>query len=142
DPDDTRKELRTLEAGRIVVRRRNRAAEHAAHKRLETYGLHEIETFKAVGGDSGSLAFGFAEGQQDWPGFIYDAVPQLERDGWRVEVEDGFRHRVVDGAGEWTAELEEGGGWWFSLDLGIEVEGERIALLPVLTSLLARLRDM
>src|SRR5207244_1901128 len=62
DPDDTRKELRTLEAGRIVVRRRNRAAEHAAHKRLETYGLQQIETFKAVGGDSGRLAFCFAEG--------------------------------------------------------------------------------
>ena len=72
----------------------------------------------------------------DWPGFVYDAVPQLEREGWRIEVEDSFRHRVVDGGGEWTAELEESGGWWFSLDLGIEVDGERVPLLPVLTALL------
>ena len=69
-------------------------------------------------------------------------MPQLEREGWRIDVEDTFRHRVVDGGGEWTAEVEEGGGgWWFALDLGIEIDGERVALLPVLTALLARLRD-
>ena len=56
-------------------------------------------------------------------------------------VEDSFRYRVVDGGGEWTAEVEESGGWWFSLDLGIEVDGERVPLLPVLTGLLARLRS-
>ena len=67
-------------------------------------------------------------------------MPQLEREGWRIEVEDSFRYRVVDGGGEWTAEVEENGGWWFSLDLGIEVDGERVPLLPVLTALLARLR--
>ena len=71
---------------------------------------------------------------------MYDAVPQLEREGWRIEFEDGFRHPVVDGAGDWTAELGEASGWWFSLDLGIMVAGERVALLPVLSSLLARLR--
>jgi superfamily II DNA or RNA helicase len=140
--DDTRNELRNFEGDRIVVHRRDRAAERAARKSLEAFGLQSLGDFESVARDAGRLAFGFAEGQRDWPGFIYDAVPQLERDGWRVEVEDGFRHRVVDGAGEWTGELEEGGGWWFSLDLGIEVDGERVALLPILTSLLARLRDI
>ena len=80
--------------------------------------------------------------QWDWPDFVYGAVPQLEGEGWRIEVEDGFRHTVVDGGGEWDAELQQDEGWWFSLDLGIEVDGERVALLPVLTSLLARLRNL
>ncbi len=140
-PEDRRNELRAFEEGRIVVRRRNRGAERAALKRLRELGLQAVETFEAQDRDEDRIAFGFAEGQRDWPNFVYDAVPQLEREGWRIEFEDGFRHRVVDGAGEWTAELEEGSGWWFSLDLGIVVEGERVALLPVLSSLLARLRD-
>ncbi|HYZ39479.1 MAG TPA: DEAD/DEAH box helicase, partial [Stellaceae bacterium] len=96
--------------------------------------------FEARTRDEGSIAFGLAAGQPDWPGFVYEAVPQLEREGWRIGIEDSFRHRVVDGGGEWSAELEEGNGWWFSLDLGIEVDGERVALLPILTSLLAKLR--
>ncbi len=141
DPHDRRNELRALEDGRILVRRRNRSAERGALKRLQEFGLQAVETFEAQDRDEDRIAFGFAEGQRDWPKFVYDAVPQLEREGWRIEFEDGFRHRVVDGAGEWTAELDEGSGWWFSLDLGIVVEGERVALLPVLSSLLARLRD-
>ena len=55
-------------------------------------------------------------------------MPQPRTEGWRIEFEDGFRHSVVDGGGEWTAELEEDSGWWFSLDLGIDVDGERVAL--------------
>ncbi|TMJ64696.1 MAG: helicase SNF2, partial [Alphaproteobacteria bacterium] len=141
DPHDRRNELRALEEGRIVVRRRNRGAERGALKRLQELGLQAVETFEAQNRDEDRIAFGFAEGQRDWPNFVYEAVPQLEREGWRIEFEDGFRHRVVDGAGEWSAELQEGSGWWFSLDLGIVVEGERVALLPVLSSLLARLRD-
>jgi superfamily II DNA or RNA helicase len=140
-PEDRRNELRSFEEGRIVVRRRNRGAERGALKRLQAFGLQAIETFEAENRDEDRIAFGFAEVQRDWPNFVYDAVPQLEREGWQIEFEDGFRHRVVDGAGEWTAELEEDSGWWFSLDLGIVVHGERVPLLPILSSLLARLRD-
>jgi superfamily II DNA or RNA helicase len=140
-PEDRRNELRSFEEGRIVVRRRNRGAERGALKRLQAFGLQAVETFEAENRDEDRIAFGFAEVQRDWPNFVYDAVPQLEREGWQIEFEDGFRHRVVDGAGEWTAELEEDSGWWFSLDLGIVVHGERVPLLPILSSLLARLRD-
>jgi hypothetical protein len=141
-PDDSRGEVRSFEEDRIIVRARNRGAESAARKRLEAFGLQGMRGFEARASDGGRMVFGFGEGQQDWPGFLYVAVPQLQREGWRVEFEDDFRHTVVDGGSEWSAELEEDGGWWFSLDLGIEVDGERIALLPVLTSLLARLRDL
>ena len=104
-PEDRRNELRAFEEGRIVVRRRNRGTERAALKQLRELGLQAVETFEAQDRDEDRIAFGFAEGQRDWPNFVYDAVPQLEREGWRIEFEDGFRHRVVDGAGEWTAEL-------------------------------------
>jgi superfamily II DNA or RNA helicase len=140
DADGPLREQRRVEDGRIVVRRRDPAAEQSAQDRLVSFGLRAIETFGTAGEDAGQISFGFTDGRGNWPGFVYDAVPQLEREGWRIDVEDSFRYRVVDGGGEWTAEVEENGGWWFSLDLGIEIDGERVPLLPVLTGLLARLR--
>jgi superfamily II DNA or RNA helicase len=139
--DHTLREQRKVEDGRIVVRRRDLAAERSAQDRLEALGLHAIETFDSAATDGGRTAFAFLDSRGDWPGFVYDTVPRLEREGWRIDIDDSFRYRIVDGAGEWTAEVEENGGWWFSLDLGIEIDGERVPLLPVLTGLLARLRD-
>jgi superfamily II DNA or RNA helicase len=138
--DDTLREQRKVEDGRIIIRRRDLAAERSAQDRLEAFALRSIETFGSAAEDGARVPFAFLDGRGDWPGFVYDIVPQLEREGWRIEVEDGFRYRVVDGGGEWTAEVEESGGWWFSLDLGIDIDGERVPLLPVLTGLLARLR--
>ncbi len=122
DPDNAPRELRSVEDSKIIIRRRNLSAERAARKRLEGFGLSRFET--ADPGDAGHIAFGFFDDAAAWPRFIYDAVPQLEREGWRVEIEDGFRHRVVDAGGEWVAGVEEGGGWWFSLDLGVEIDGQ------------------
>jgi superfamily II DNA or RNA helicase len=142
DADSAPREQRRVEDGRIVVRRRDLAAERMLQDRLEAFGLRQIDTFGAAGIDAGRISFGFPYGGGDWPGFVYDVVPRLEREGWQIDVEDDFRYRIVDGSGEWTAEVEEGGGWWFSLDLGIEIDGERVPLLPVLTGLLAQLRDL
>jgi superfamily II DNA or RNA helicase len=139
--DDALHEQRKVENGHIIVRRRDPAAERSAQDRLEAFGLRAIETFGSAATDGGRIAFAFVDGRGDWPGFLYDAVPQLEREGWRIDVEDSSRYRVVDGGGDWTAEVEENGGWWFSLGLGIEIDGERVPLLPVLTGLLARLRN-
>ena len=140
--ENSPRELRSFEDGRIVVRRRDLEAERAARRRLEGFGLRAVERAGSAGLGSDRIVLRFPEGPAEWPGFVYEALPQLEREGWRIEIEDGFRHRVVDAGGEWTAEVEDGGGWWFSLDLGIEIDGQRVPLLPVLTSLLGRVRDL
>ena len=134
------REVRSVEDGKIIVRRRNLGAERAAKKHLEGFGLSHFVA--ADPGDDRHAAFGFLGDSEDWPRFMFEGLPQLESEGWRVEIEDGFRHRVVDAGGEWVAEVQEGGGWWFSLDLGVVIDGERMPLLPVMTSLLARLRDL
>ncbi len=140
--ENSPRELRSFEDGRIIVRRRDLEAERAARRRLEGFGLRAVERAGSAGLGSDRIVLRFPEGPAEWPGFVYEALPQLEREGWRIEIEDGFRHRVVDAGGEWTAEVEDGGGWWFSLDLGIEIDGQRVPLLPVLTSLLGRARDL
>jgi superfamily II DNA or RNA helicase len=142
DAGSAPREQRRVENDRIIVHRRDLAAEQSARDRLEAFGLRAVDTFGSAGIDAGRISFGFLDRAGDWPLFVYDVVPQLQREGWQVDVEDDFRYRIVDGSGEWTAEVEEGGGWWFSLDLGIEIDGERVPLLPVLTGLLTQLRDL
>ncbi len=75
-----------------------------------------------------------------WHRLVHRDLPLLRAEGWRVELAPEFRHRVVEASGDWEASLDDRGGWWFSLELGIEVEGERVALLPILAQAIARLR--
>src|SRR5262249_2851357 len=134
-------EMRRVEGDRLVIRRRDIAAEQEAFHRLRRLGLGPAGDFNKRGSDGSYIALSLHDDAPGWPAFVHQTVPLLTADGWRIEFEDGFRHRVVDGGGEWTAAVSEGAGWWFSLDLGIDVDGERVPLLPVLTALLRQLRQ-
>lgn len=126
DTDDAF-ELRTGGLRRIWPRRRS--AEERARARLIDAG------FSAADGDRWSLA-----GDVEWAHFVHAEIPRLAAEGWRVEFADGFVFRVVEPAGEWDANLIESENRWFDLDLGITIEGERVALLPILVRAL-RERD-
>ncbi len=83
-----------------------------------------------------------------WFDFLNHEVPKLRATGWHVDVEDGFANRFTvievdndDKAWEMDLKDQEGGAWWFSLNLGIMVEGQRVALLPLLMQSLKRLRE-
>jgi SNF2 family DNA or RNA helicase len=77
-----------------------------------------------------------------WARFRNDALPQLERQGWRVEVDPGVNDMVLDlrePRAVWDARLESKAGEWFDVDLGVEIDGEHVALLPVIVDLLRSL---
>ncbi len=97
------------------------------------------------------LAYAFINGANDsmqWLNFLNNEVPKLRTEGWRIDVDGIFAKRfsaieVDDSESAWDADLkeQEGGAWWFSLDLGIMVEGQRVALLPLLVQALKRLSE-
>lgn len=70
-----------------------------------------------------------------WIDVMTNVLPRMRGEGWRVEIDAGFRQ-------QWARPeaVEVEAGWldrdWFELALQIELDGEPIALLP----LLARLR--
>lgn len=69
----------------------------------------------------------------DWLDFMIEDVPRLRELGWNIETADDFPYSVAEVGDEFTAEIEESSSNdWFSLDLGIDVDGERISLLPIL----------
>ena len=72
-----------------------------------------------------------------WHHFMEDDIPRLQKLGWQIDIDPSFNLRF-DEAKEWHAELEEQQNQWFSLTLGVEIDGKRINLLPILVDILSR----
>ncbi|HEY0524194.1 MAG TPA: DEAD/DEAH box helicase [Stellaceae bacterium] len=150
-PDKPPEEKRRVEGNKVIIERRNLAAERAAIQTLNRCGLEKGYDPKVFGRKKTGLALEFLDGAGDnrWLDFVHRTVPALTAQGWRIAIEPDFQHGVILAAdGDWMARVDggaEGGdeeqGWWFSLDLGIEAEGERVALLPLLVDAIKRLRD-
>jgi SNF2 family DNA or RNA helicase len=68
---------------------------------------------------------------------MQDGREALRVAGWQVEFPDDFRHHLLEVDG-WEAELVEVEGGWFDLDMGIVVDGARLALAPLLAALFRR----
>ena len=133
-PRSAAREIRRVEGRRVLVWQRDERAEQEALQSLRKLGLVEEDD---AGPDAQRLTLAIPKGE-GWPGFVHRDVPHLIAEGWHVEFANSFRHRVIDAGGEWQAKFDEGqGGWWFSLDLGIDVEGKRVALLPLLLQALS-----
>jgi superfamily II DNA or RNA helicase len=122
---------------RRVLVRRDVAAEGALRARLAELGF-----IKALVPGVGTQATAEAERwmlptSQAWLMFLYDDALRLGQEGFEVVVDASFSLYVVEGD-DWYTDLESSGTEWFSLELGIVVEGRRVSLLP---ALLAALQD-
>ncbi len=72
----------------------------------------------------------------DYCNFGAYVLPQLRGRGWVVEVADRYPYAAVAGSAPWYADVDSEGSDWFALELGIELDGQRINLVPVLLELL------
>jgi hypothetical protein len=61
-------------------------------------------------------------------------VPQMREAGWEVIIPQGFRHHVLE-VDAWEGEFDEEEDGWFSLNMGIVVNGQRLPLAPMLHEL-------
>ena len=65
--------------------------------------------------------------------------PGLLKQGWQIETDPSFPFQPVEEAGEWYANIDNekaSGIDWFDLEMGVEIAGERINILPHLVKLL------
>ncbi|MGF1548172.1 MAG: SNF2-related protein [Thiotrichales bacterium] len=118
---------------------RNLDAERDAVQHLRECALQALPDRPGVPRTPGGFAFqwsGALRNAQQWERFLAHDLPRLEALGWQIERDAAFRLRfdtVDEWQGDW-AETEEDG--WFALSLGVEVDGERVNLLPALVELL------
>jgi len=115
--------------------------EARARQVLESYGpveLQQLDTYASFGSDEPDYVVDVTGDVDTLCAFSAQAVPRLRELGWRVEVADDYQCRVVDDA-TWYADLsepEDEDTNWFELELGVDVDGRKVDLLPLLLELL------
>ena len=73
-----------------------------------------------------------------WQNFVSERVPALLGLGWRSQIDRDFGPRIVQMVGEYDVRVSDAEAGKFALDFGIEVDGARLPLLPILSRLLDR----
>lgn len=133
EPETTLSPSPTL---RVLVRR-DVEAEAALRARLYELGFFEAFDGGATRDSGAQVEPWMLSSEQAWLEFLYDGALTLGREGYELVVDPRFSLQVIEGD-DWYTDLEPSGTDWFSLELGILVEGRRVSLLP---ALLAALRD-
>ncbi len=125
------------ESGKTVIVKPDRVAEERAVQELNKLGLVRANSH------SGSTNQFTVEGDEKrgWLRFA-GGIDNLRALNWTVDVDSSFAFNAVEFDGEWQYDVEEDdSAGWFNLDLGIEFEGSRLSLLPIIVSALKELRD-
>ncbi len=67
-----------------------------------------------------------------WFEFCHNQVPGLREAGWQVTIDKDFHFRIVEPE-EWYLDAAPGSGIdWFGVELGVQLDGQKLNLLPVL----------
>jgi superfamily II DNA or RNA helicase len=137
--DDDRQFARINTAAGPVFARRDRAAEAAAQDAIRRDGL--VQMRMAVGKAAKGrmvLVYRGREAAEAWQAFVSERLPALQAMGWRDQVDSKFGPRLVRSVGACDLKVSDAPHGAFALDFGIDIDGERQNLLPILMRLRAR----
>jgi superfamily II DNA or RNA helicase len=141
--DDDRQFVRVNEPGGPVFVRRDKAGEAAAADALRSDGLVQMRMATAAAA-KGRLVWVFRgrDAAEAWQGFVAERLPAMQALGWRNQIDRDFGPRLVESVGTCdmrVADAPNGSSQGsFSLDFGIEIDGARHPLLPILMRLRER----
>jgi len=142
-----------LDPGRLTLIARDLAAEASAEDTLSALGLKAIDSR----GFGAPYCLTKTRNRIGWSDILFRRLPELQTQGWEIQVDERFGHAVLDGSGSWLVDMEgldesddssasgsPAGGVndWLALSLDIEVDGERLPLLPILVHALQRLGEV
>ncbi|HEY9868749.1 MAG TPA: DEAD/DEAH box helicase [Candidatus Obscuribacterales bacterium] len=123
-----------LDGTTSVVSHRDAAFERRAEQRLAKLGLVQSGFARVRANESCWVAA--KHDAATWLDIVREAIPLLKQEGWRITTDSSFEFRVVEPDDEWHLKIDVEAGWWFSLELGVDIEGERVSLLPVLSEVI------
>ena len=136
---DERQFIRVMSPAGPSFVRRDAAAESVAFDKVGGDGFTQMRISEA-GSSKGrrALVFMGADAAERWHHFIAARIPALQAEGWRNVIDRDFGPRLVDEVGNTDVQVQDAGPGRFSLDFGIEIDGVRLPLLPILTRLIER----
>ncbi len=145
----------TTSTGLVV--QRNTHEEGRARRLLESFGAVPLDCLDDWASATDADYVVRCEGNvHDFCAFSAYVIPQLRALGWKIDTASDYPFRVVDREPAWYANVSAAPGPgsrrrgsgddegeverpdWFGLQLGIDLEGKRVNLLPALLELLER----
>jgi superfamily II DNA or RNA helicase len=127
--------VETVIANRIHQAKRRPSREKEAIKKLMSHGLRLTREIYFLGGAEHAQDFAFSD-PEDWLDFLAQSAPDLQEQGFGIRIDDDFPYRLAKPSGDLDTEIFEGTGVdWFELGMGIQVDGEKLDLAPLLASL-------
>jgi superfamily II DNA or RNA helicase len=127
-------ELVGYSAGRIRRVQRDFRSERMAAARLqqEQFGpLREIAS-NVIWPRNLAEAYTFTSEDQ-WLRFMM-RIPILREEGWKIELDPSFTFEVEQ-PDRWLGTVAARGDQWFDVELGIDIAGERVSLVPLLPAI-------
>ncbi|MDD1627904.1 MAG: DEAD/DEAH box helicase [Methylococcaceae bacterium] len=70
-----------------------------------------------------------------WRDFIQNTLPELEQEGWIIDIDDSFKLSFQT-AQNWNAEISESQNDWFEMHFNVEIGGQSYPLLPLIMPVL------
>ncbi|MFO1074818.1 MAG: DEAD/DEAH box helicase [Geminicoccaceae bacterium] len=145
---DGRGEINHVQDNRLLVLPRDTLTEVQAIERLNQQGLQPLGPtgLGRFAPDNCRQDFTFEEDDDDdvslrWVEFNHVDLPKLAAEGWRITFGEDYPYQVAQADEAWQVDVNDSGVDWFDLDLGITIQGERVALLPILLDLFERAPD-
>jgi superfamily II DNA or RNA helicase len=128
--------VEAFHAGQVYSVTRRRTREKAARKILTQFDFVEArQVFPYL--DQKHVRDLTMKEPRNWLDFLVVDAAELRAQGFEIHVDDNFPYRLAASSGEFDAEFESSGIDWFELALGVELDGERRDLAPMLAALLA-----
>ncbi len=127
------------EGDKVFPRKRDKKTEAHAAKLVSQFELQPVSTHHAHRSISHGIAFtpDLQASPWFWLHFADEIAPALREQGFKVEIDPNCGIEVLKTDDEnIEASFTQNGEWWFSLDLGITINGQRTPLLPILVSFL------
>ncbi|VAW73573.1 DNA/RNA helicases, SNF2 family [hydrothermal vent metagenome] len=124
-----------IENNQYISINRDRVAEKQAAERLTSEGFLSVHS-----AEQDELLFLPSSGEgrialvNCWQHFLHETLPQLEAEGWKIEKDASFELEFLQ-ADYWDVDIESDNDW-FDLRFDLEVEGQKIPLLPLIASVL------
>lgn len=128
----------SFECGGERIRARDFGGGEQARHALERLGAVEIERAEAlppIDAEPDYIVLG--EETRDFCAFTQSAIPKLRALGWHVEIDSEYPFRVIS-APDIAIGIRphEKKSDWFTLELGIEIEGRKFDLVPIVLDIL------
>jgi superfamily II DNA or RNA helicase len=130
-----------FENGRLLRITRDLKAEQALLRLMDKMGFEPAAAVYYIRSQKMADDWAFFE-EGEWIDFVLRHVPKLQAQGWRIEIEPDFAFRIAQPEAWYADAQAESGVDWFNAEIGVQLDGQKVNLLPILMEHFAERKDL